>query len=219
MTIQPEYQRNYIYNDGIREVAVINSIFKGYPFGLIYFVEVEDGTYEVLDGQQRITSIGRYVNDHFAIKDSNGLPQIFTGIAKKLQKKILDTTLTIYICKGTENEIKEWFQTINIAGIPLKKQELLNAIYSGPFVTKAKEKFSNSGNTEVQKWSAYISGDIKRQDYLETALKWASKNDIETYMSSHRHDKDIDHLEKYFNTVINWVSKTFKDVEKSMKGL
>ena len=101
----------------------------------------------------------------------------------------------------------------------MKKQELLNAIYSGPFVTKAKEKFSNSGNTEVQKWSAYISGDIKRQDYLETALKWASKNDIETYMSSHRHDKDIDHLEKYFNTVINWVSKTFKDVEKSMKGL
>lgn len=219
LTIQPEYQRNYIYNDGIRDVAVIDSILKGYPLGLIYFVEVEDGTYEVLDGQQRITSIGRYVNDHFAIKDSNGLPQIFTGIAKNLQKKILDTALTIYICKGTENEIKEWFQTINIAGIPLKKQELLNAIYSGPFVTKAKEKFSNSGNTEVQKWSAYISGDIKRQDYLETALRWASKNDIETYMSSHRHDKDIDHLEKYFNTVINWVSKTFKDVEKSMKGL
>ena len=110
MTIQPEYQRNYIYNDGIREVAVINSILKGYPFGLIYFVEVEDGTYEVLDGQQRITSIGRYVNDHFAIKDSNGLPQIFTGIAKKLQKKILDTTLTIYIARVQKMKLKNGFK-------------------------------------------------------------------------------------------------------------
>ena len=39
LTIQPEYQRNYIYaqDGGKREAAVIESILKGYPIGLIYF--------------------------------------------------------------------------------------------------------------------------------------------------------------------------------------
>jgi uncharacterized protein with ParB-like and HNH nuclease domain len=60
LTIQPEYQRNYIYADGKRDVAVIKSIIKGYPLGLIYFNTISAEKFEVLDGQQRITSFGRY---------------------------------------------------------------------------------------------------------------------------------------------------------------
>ena len=56
LTIQPEYQRNYIYADGKKDVAVIESILKGYPLGLIYFNQTDEDRYEVLDGQQRITS-------------------------------------------------------------------------------------------------------------------------------------------------------------------
>lgn len=136
LTIQPEYQRNYIYADGKKDVAVIDSILKGYPLGLIYFNKVGDKL-EVLDGQQRITSFGRFVTDKFAIKDSHGMEQYFSGLAEDLQKKILETKLLIYECEGTESEIKEWFKTINIAGVPLNEQELLNAIHSGEFVTKA----------------------------------------------------------------------------------
>ena len=91
LTIQPEYQRNYIYADGKKDVAVINSILKGYPLGLIYFNKVDDNNFEVLDGQQRITSFGRYVTNKFAITDQNGKPQYFDGIAKDKQKKILET--------------------------------------------------------------------------------------------------------------------------------
>lgn len=218
LTIQPEYQRNYIYNDGKKDVAVIDSILKGYPLGLIYFVEVDEDKYEVLDGQQRITSFGRYVTDKFAIKDKNGIQQYFGGLAKDLKEKILTKELTIYICKGEESEIKEWFETINIVGVPLNDQELLNSIYSGPFVTKAKEQFSNSRNTNVLKWSAYISGDVNRQDFLRTALDWVSKGNIDDYMSKHRKDDNIKELETYFNTVIDWVSTVFIDVEPSMKG-
>ena len=138
LVIQPEYQRNYIYADGKRDVAVIDSIIKGYPLGLIYFTKVAEDKYEVLDGQQRITSFGRYVTGKFAITDSNGIPRYFSGLAEDVQKKIMGTPLTIYICEGTESEIKEWFKTINIAGIPLNEQELSNAIHSGPFVTKGK---------------------------------------------------------------------------------
>lgn len=219
LTIQPEYQRNYIYADGKRDVAVINSILKGYPLGLIYFNKVESNKFEVLDGQQRITSIGRFFTNKFAVKDSNGMEQYFSSIASDKQKLILETKLLIYECEGTETEIKEWFKTINIAGVPLNSQELLNAVYSGTFVTLGKEEFSNSQNSNIQKWSAYVSGSANRQEFLECAYDWVSKGKIEDYMSSHRKDTSINELKKYFNSVIDWVSTVFTNVESEMKGL
>ena len=219
LTIQPEYQRNYIYAEEKREAGVIESVLKEYPIGLIYFNKVGKDTFKVLDGQQRITSLGRFITNKFAIKDENGMPQIFGNMAKDKQKKILETKLLIYECEGTESQIKEWFKTINIAGVPLNNQELLNAVYSGPFVTKAKEEFSNSQNANIQKWSAYVSGSANRQDFLERALDWVSKGNIGDYMSRHRYDKNISELKTYFNSVIDWVSSVFTDVENEMRGL
>ena len=221
LTIQPEYQRNYIYasDGGKKEEAVIESILKGYPIGLIYFNKVNNDVLEVLDGQQRITSLGRFVTDKFAIKDENGMEQYFGGIAADKQTKIMASKLLIYECEGTESEIKEWFRTINIAGVPLNNQELLNAVYSGPFVTLGKEEFSNSQNANIQKWSAYISGSANRQNFLECALDWVSKGNIGDYMSRHRYDKNITELKTYFNSVIDWVSSVFVDVKVEMRGL
>ena len=221
LTIQPEYQRNFIYSSdgGKREMAVIESILKGYPLGLIYFNTVSADKFEVLDGQQRITSFGRFVTNKFAVKDENGMEQNFDSIAEDKQKKILDAKLLIYECEGTESEIKEWFRTINIAGVPLTNQELLNAVYSGPFVTLCKEEFSNNQNSNIQKWSAYVSGSANRQEILECALDWVSKGKIGDYMSSHRKDKNITELKNYFKSVIDWVSTVFTDVESEMRGL
>jgi hypothetical protein len=219
LTIQPEYQRAYIYADRKRDVAVIASILKAYPIGLIYFNKVSDDKFEVLDGQQRITSFGRYVTNKFAIKDENGMEQYFSGIAKDKQAKILNTQLLIYECEGTETEIKDWFRTINIVGVPLNDQELLNAVYSGPFVTLGKAEFSNSQNANIQKWSAYVSGSANRQDFLERALDWVSKGNIGDYMSRHRFENNIIELKTYFNSVIDWASSVFVDVENEMRGL
>lgn len=219
LTIQPEYQRNYIYADGKKDVAVIESILKGYPLGLIYFNKVSDDVLEVLDGQQRITSFGRFVTNKFAIQDENGMPQYFGGLAADKQARILETKLLIYECEGTESEIKEWFRTINIAGVPLNNQELLNAVYSGPFVTLGKTEFSNSQNSNIQKWSAYVSGSVNRQAFLERALDWVSKGNIGDYLSRHRYDTNITALKTYFNSVIDWVSTVFIDVESEMQGL
>ena len=218
LTIQPEYQRNYIYADGRRDVAVIESILKGYPIGLIYFVETSPNNYEVLDGQQRITSFGRFVTNKFAIK-IDGMEQYFSGLPADLQKKILEYPLTIYICEGEEKEIKDWFKTINIAGVPLNEQELRNAIYSGPFVTAAKEEFSNSQNANIQKWGAYISGSVNRQSFLETALDWVSDGNIEKYMSEHRFDNNINELKTHFTSVIDWISTVFVDLTTDMCGV
>jgi hypothetical protein len=219
LTIQPEYQRNYIYAEEKKEEAVIISLLNKYPLGVIYFNKLGKDKFEVLDGQQRITSIGRFVTEKFAIKDENGMEQYFTGIAKEKQEIIMQTKLLIYECEGTEPEIRDWFKTVNIAGVPLKQQELFNAIYSGPFVTLAKAEFSNSQNANIHKWSAYIKGNVKRQDFLEKALDWVSNGKIDNYMSKHRKDTNINELKKYFNSVIDWISNTFTDVESEMKGL
>lgn len=219
LTIQPEYQRNYIYADGKRDVAVIDSVLKGYPLGVIYFVRTSDGRFEVLDGQQRITSLGRFYTGKLGIKDENGLPQSLGSIAKEVREKFLNAKLLIYECEGTESEIKEWFRTINIAGIPLNTQELLNAVYSGPFVTSAKAVYSNSQNSKMQMWGAYISGAANRQEILATALEWVSRGNTEEYMRDHRFSSDITELVNYFNSVIDWIRAVFPLVENEMRGL
>ena len=221
LVIQPEYQRHYIYDDGKRDVAVIQSLLREYPLGLIYF-NVAGGTLEVLDGQQRITSIGRFVQGKFAVK-VDGQEQTFSSLPAEKQQLLLSSELLAYECEGTESEIKEWFSTINIAGAPLTTQELRNAIYSGPFVTKAKATFSNSGNSNMQKWSSYVKGDPKRQEVLEVALSWvASSQDktIDAYLAERRTNTNINELETYFISVIDWVGGVFTTVpEKEMRGL
>ncbi|WP_407689713.1 HNH endonuclease family protein [Mycobacterium sp. HUMS_1102779] len=223
LVIQPEYQRNYIYNDGKRDVAVIDSLLKGYPIGLIYFnVNDVSDQLEVLDGQQRITSIGRFITGKFAIK-VDGKEQTFSSLPLEHQAMLKESELLVYECKGTEKEIKEWFQTVNIAGVPLNKQELLNAIYSGPFITKAKAEFSNSQNANMQKWSSYIKGDPKRQEVLAEALEWvasAEGNGVDAYLAQHRKDPDIGQLKAYFTAVIDWIGSVFiRSPDKEMRGL
>ena len=227
LTIQPEYQRNYIYADGKRDVAVIESMLKGYPLGLLYFNKVEGDRLEVLDGQQRITSIGRFIRNKFAVR-INGLEQIFDGLDEGRQKRIMQTKLLVYVCTGEgdnpEEEIKEWFKTINIAGIPLNRQEELNAVFSGPFVTKCKEEFSNSQNANIQRWESYVKGPANRQQFLATALEWVSrdmdaKDKVSAYMSAHRREDNINEIKTYFNTVLDWADHIFDDVYDEMQGL
>lgn len=221
LVIQPEYQRHYIYGDGKKDVKVIESLLAGYPIGLIYFND--NGTQlEVLDGQQRITSIGRFVTGKFAIQ-YGGREQTFSSLDPALQKKITDAELLVYVCTGAETEIRDWFETINIAGVPLNRQELLNAIYSGPFVTAAKAVFSNSQNALQQKWSAYVKGDPKRQEVLAVALSWVASSkgqDIDGYLAAHRHDTSIAELNNYFTSVIDWIDAVFiAPPDSHMRGL
>ncbi len=223
LTIQPEYQRHYLYaeKNGERERAVIESVFKGYPIGLLYFNTYGD-CFEVLDGQQRITSLGRYVKNLFSA-DDEGHPHYYRSLSEAKKIFLLETPLTIYICDGTEDEIKQWYKTINIAGLALTKQEIANAIYSGAFVTAAKAIFSNSKNSRLHLWKNFVRGDAKRQEVLRTALEWIVKSSedaaVENYMSLHRNDATADELENYFETVIEWAKNIFPDLREDMCGL
>ena len=220
LIIQTEYQRNYIYGDGKKDVAVIESLLKGYPLGLIYFVKNKDGLYEVLDGQQRITSFARFVNRSWAFGvEWAGKPRYFNSLDKDEQEKIKNAQLTIYVCEGEPSEIQAWFETINMQGVPLVKQELRNASYHGPFVTLARKEFSNTSNANMKRWQTYVKGDPKRQAILETALDWVSKGDIDGYMALHRYDTNIDELKNNFETVINWADSILDYTGSEVCGL
>lgn len=221
LTIQPSYQRNYVYGKEGKDVAVVDSLVKGYPLGLMYFVKTPDGRYEVLDGQQRITSFARFVNNSnpFAVM-IDGNPYYVNTLPPEIRRKVLYTKLTVYVCEGTENEILQWFSIINIAGMALTDQELRNAAYNGPFVDLARKTFSNVNNQAMSRWKTYVNGDPRRQEILEKAIKWADPDgDVEKYMSVHRNDKDINDLVTKFDSVINWASSTFDYTGREMRGI
>lgn len=210
LIIQPTYQRSYIYNDGIHDKAVIHSALRGYPLGQMCFVERDDGMYEVLDGQQRLTSLGRFISPKWEFSvEVNGWPKRFSGLDASLQQKILNTPLLIWFCKGEPSEVQEWFRAINVAGIPLTEQELRNAVYHGPFIGLARSYFSRTKGTHLSRWRTYIKGDPARQAILEVALRWVSGGRIEEYMAAHRYDDNIDELVSYFNQVLDWADTLF----------
>lgn len=220
LIIQPSYQRNYVYGKGGKDVAVVDSLVKGYPLGLMYFVKTPDGKYEVLDGQQRITSFARFVSNSnpFAVM-IDGNPYYVNTLPPEIRRKVLDTKLTVYVYEGTENEILQWFSIINIAGMALTDQELRNAAYNGPFVDLARKTFSNVNNQAMSRWKTYVNGDPRRQEILEKAIKWADPDgDVGRYMSVHRNDKGISDLTTRFDAIINWASSTFDYTGREMRS-
>lgn len=213
LDIRPPYQREFIYNDKQRD-AVITTLKNDFPLNVMYWAVREDGTFEIIDGQQRTISICQYVEGDFAYDG-----RYFFNLKDDEQEQILNYKLMVYLCSGTDSEKLEWFKTINIAGEKLANQELRNAVYSGPWVTDAKRYFSKTDCAAYNIGSDYINGTPIRQDYLETAIKWKSNGKIEEYMATRQHKSDANDLWLYFQSVINWVKVIFPNYRSEMKGI
>lgn len=213
LNIRPPYQREFIY-DEVKRNAVIETINKGFPLNVMYWVKNEDGTFEVLDGQQRTMSFCMYVNSDFSLNS-----KYFHNLTNVEKEKILSYKCMVYVCEGNDLEKLEWFKTINIAGEKLTDQELRNAVYTGPWLSDAKLKFSKSNSAAYLLSKNYVSGNPIRQEILETAISWISKNKTDEYMAVHQHDPNANALWFYFKNVIDWVSATFVKYRKEMKGL
>jgi HNH endonuclease/Protein of unknown function DUF262 len=217
LDIRPKYQREFVYDEKKRN-AVIDTIRKDFPLNVMYWVVTDQGTYEVMDGQQRTISFCQYVNGDFSIP-VDGHPMAFHNLPKTLQDQILAYTIMVYFCSGTDKERLDWFRIINIAGERLTDQELRNAIYTGSWLTHAKTIFSKTNCAAYLLANKYVSGTPIRQEYLETAISWLSNRHIEQYMSTHQHDPNANELWSYFQAVIHWVQLTFTTYRKEMKGL
>ena len=213
LNIRPPYQREFIYKDKQRD-AVIDTITKEFPLNVMYWAVQEDGTFEVIDGQQRTISVCQYVNGDFAY-----MFRYFHNLKNDEKEQILNYKLMVYVCSGTDSEKLQWFKTINIAGEKLTEQELRNAVYSGSWVSDAKRYFSKTGCAAFNIGNYYLNGSPIRQEYLETAIDWISNGHIEGYMSKHQHDPNATALWIYFQSVITWVNATFTTKRKFMKGV
>ena len=229
LDVRPEYQREYVYDDKKRD-AVINTVMKDFPLNIMYFVDRQDGTYEVLDGQQRIISICRYFSNMFSVKvpaATGGFNTVnYPNLFDEDKSKFLDYELQVYICQGTDKEKLEWFEIINIAGEVLEKQEIRNALYHSAWLTDAKSAFSRKNCPAYKSYGKYLSGKCIRQKYLETAFRWhadyegiTGKDVVAEYMQQHRNDPNANVLWKYFEDVFAWVEKTFGKFEKPMTGV
>ena len=213
LNIRPKYQREFVYKAEQRN-AVIDSIRQGYPLNVMYWVKNEDGTFEVLDGQQRSISICEYLSDNFSVNDLK-----FNNLTSDQKEKILNYELMVYFCEGTDSEKLAWFEIVNIAGAVLTKQELRNAVYTGTWLSDAKKQFSKTNCPAARIGINYLTGTPIRQDYLETALDWISNGEIKKYMSEHQHDHTANELWSYFQNVITWIDSAFPNYRKEMKGI
>lgn len=213
LNVRPPYQREFIYGDKER-MAVIDTVINKYPLSIMYWSVNGDGTFEIIDGQQRTVSICQYVAGDFSFDF-----KYFENQPADIQEKILDYPLSICKCTGNDSEKLEWFKRINIAGKELTAQELRNAVYHGPWVSDAKRYFSKTGCPAYKIGSYYLLGTPIRQDYLETAIDWVSKGNIEIYMAKHQQDPTAVALWNYFQNVISWIEATFPNKRTIMKGV
>lgn len=218
LDIRPKYQREFVYKEPQR-YAVIDTVFKGYPLNVMYWVKTLDGCYELLDGQQRTLSICSYYMGEF-FYNLNGNMKGFANLTEDEKAKFLNYELMVYICtNGTDSERIEWFEVINIAGEKLTQQEIFNAVYCGPWLTLAKRKFSKNNCVAYKFGHDYMAGNPIRQDYLHTVLGWMSNDSIPQYMAQHQYDDNADREWQYFQNVINWVKVLFPNCRKEMKGV
>ncbi len=220
LDVRPKYQREFVYKDKQRD-AVIDTVKKGFPLNVMYWVKTNEDSFEVLDGQQRTISIGQYVNGDFSV-DFNGRTAMFHNLTKEEKEQVLDYELMIYFCEGTDKEKLDWFKIINIAGEKLTDQELRNAVYTGSWLSDAKLKFSKSNCAAyllANDGGALLTGSPIRQEYLETALSWINNGEVAEYMAKHQHDKNADELWEHFQNVIAWVRKAFLNHRKEMANV
>ena len=213
LNIRPKYQREFIYDQKKRD-AVLDTIRKGFPLNVMYWVKNEDGSFEVMDGQQRTISFSQYIQGDYSIDY-----RFFHNLTEVEKNQILNYKLMVYFCEGDDKEKLDWFRIINIAGEKLTDQELRNAVYTGPWLSDAKVKFSKNNCAAYLLANRYVSGSPIRQEILETALKWISKGNIEQYMADHQHDPNANELWTYFRNVIEWVELTFTCYDRMMKGI
>jgi hypothetical protein len=217
LNIRPAYQREFIYKEKQRN-EVIHTVRKNFPLNMMYWLKVSDDDFELMDGQQRTISICQYVQGDFSV-EIDGAPRSFGNLTANKQQEILNYTLSVYVCEGTDSEKLDWFRIINISGEKLTDQELRNAIYTGPWLADAKRWFSRSSCPAYQIGDKYVNGSPLRQDFLEKALDWISKGQIEDYMSRHQPDADAQELWQYFDEVITWTKRIFPTYRSLMKGL
>jgi hypothetical protein len=138
LVLQPLFQRRQVWDDN-RASRLIESLIIEVPLPVFYFAEGPDGTSEVIDGQQRLTAVFRFLKNDFALRKLRALPELngkrFKDLDKSTQKLVKNSSVrTITFRKESDDGLRfEIFERLNTGAVPLNRQELRNCVYHGPY--------------------------------------------------------------------------------------
>ena len=140
--LDPDFQREFVWPED-KQSKLIESCIMRVPLPVFYLAEAADGKIIVVDGLQRLTTFHRYVKGLLRLKglappDTSSDDHLLEGkrfseLPIRLQERILDTQIITYILdpKAPERARLDIFERVN-SGVPLTRQQMRNALYSGP---------------------------------------------------------------------------------------
>ena len=215
----PDYQRSYVFDD-TKASRLIESVLIGIPIPTVYLSQEEDDTYTVIDGQQRITSIRRYLDNEFALRGLEELQELnfkrYKELPREIQRQLKSATLNCIVILKDSNELKyEIFARLNIGSVKLKPQELRNCIYRGPLNTMIEEVAEGKRLLP----SLFLVENV-RKEYQERILRFFALRDylgyksslaktMNAFMEKNRNlpAEEIERLKKEFNGTIDIVKQ------------
>lgn len=146
LILRPDFQRGFVW-DNARASRLIESVLLNIPLPMIYLFEEKDGKQNVIDGQQRLTSLFSFIDGHFPDPDNRpfklgklkAFPEynnkFFKELEKDVQQKIKTFSIrTILFQKDSNPDLQfEIFERLNIGAVSLNDMELRNCVYRGKF--------------------------------------------------------------------------------------
>lgn len=233
----PDFQRKYVWSD-IQASKLIESLIIQCPIPVIYLNQEKDETYSVIDGNQRVTSLKRYLSDEFKLKGLTAYSELeglsFSQLDPRFQRHINNRTIRcISISRETHPQVKfDVFERLNSGSVKLNKQELRHGLYYGTLIKSAKNLVAK---TEITKYVLAIDNKNKRMKAEEFILRfWTLSQGFENYKGSlaasinsyienNNNSKEIEGLEKIFKETFHLVINSFGDfsfltIEKDASG-
>lgn len=180
----PEYQRDFTWDED-RQSKLIESIILGLPIPFIFVAENKNGSWEIVDGSQRIRTIHSFFKDNLILRNLTSINSLngykFSELDETRKGKILNTALRIIVLsEETTDDVKtDMFERINRGSDLLKPMEKRKGIYQGRFTTflyeycEASELFKEL--VLLDKWL------INRQEYEELLLRFYALSDTKIY--------------------------------------
>lgn len=197
LVLAPEFQRRFVWTQQHQE-EFLDTIIQGYPFPEIYVsvgemdVEAMKTIRNVIDGQQRLTTIRNYIVGHFERPLSTVTS--YEKLTTKQKEQFLGYEVVVRdLGKIDDKTVREVFRRINLTKFKLDAVEIQNAIYDGEFIQTAKKVVDE---TDISIFGVFKESEFTRMADLQFALLILATVEVGGYFSQ---DKEVEILIEKFN--------------------
>ena len=216
LRLQPIFQRYYVWTEK-QASALVESLFLRLPIPVIYLAEEKTGEHSVIDGQQRLTALFKFMDGEYPIsglevlKDLNG--KHFSDLNRQQQAYLEGFLLSVVrIDKDSHPEIKfEVFERLNTGSVKLNDQEVRNAVFRGPFNDHLRALAKNStflrmlGQTEPHRRMSDVELVLRFSAFLNQTYLNFPRGKLKAFLN-----KEAENGRAYSERKLMEVEKQFK---------